>query len=279
MLLQSKTVKRLYAEIVKQIFASRHEVVLLLFHGEPTTRRVGQRVTRDARRLLGGDFLVLPEAEEFLARWLAPKTSFFEQRAELSRPIDLHIDLPEIAQIDEIYFSLEQQSNLFFDIPRDVEVALSQRNVDVIFAVGLGKLVRGRILNAAPYGVLGFHGGDINKYRGRPGRLREWISGEHEVGQTLQLISETVDGGLIASLRTAPISTARSWEEVRYLSQVLMLNGMVSEGLDNVANSNLVVPTSAPVSKYRDGMRFAPAIQCLCKNLSRRYLAQHPSGR
>lgn len=52
-----------------------------------------------------------------------------------------------------------------------------------------------------------------------------------------------------------------------------MLNGMVSEGLDNVANSNLVVPTSAPISKYRDGMRFAPAIKCLLKNLSRRYLA------
>lgn len=166
----------------------------------------------------------------------------------------MRIDLPEIAKIDEIYFSLEQRSDLFFDIPRDVEVALSQRNVDVIFAVGLGKLVRGRILSAAPHGVLGSHGGDINKYCGRPGRLREWINGEPEVGQTLQVISETVDGGLIASLRTAPISTARSWEEVRYLSQVLMLNGMVSEGLDNVANSNLVVPTSAPISKYRDGM-------------------------
>ncbi|MHC1774540.1 MAG: hypothetical protein AB9834_03920 [Lentimicrobium sp.] len=67
---------------------------------------------------------------------------------------------------------------------------------DFILKFGFG-IIRGEILNAAPYGLWSFHHGDEQKYRGIPPAFYEIMHNDHITGSVLQRLTETLDGGII----------------------------------------------------------------------------------
>jgi hypothetical protein len=81
---------------------------------------------------------------------------------------------------------------------------------DVILRFGF-RIIRGEILRIAPYGVWSFHHGDNRKYRGGPAGFWEVANDDPESGATLQVLSETLDGGRVLGRvfrRTHPTSPA-----------------------------------------------------------------------
>ncbi len=67
---------------------------------------------------------------------------------------------------------------------------------DFILKFGFG-ILRGSVLQAAPYGIWSFHHGDEQKYRGIPPAFYEIIFNDPITGSVLQRITETLDGGII----------------------------------------------------------------------------------
>ena len=79
--------------------------------------------------------------------------------------------------------------------PEDVETIRSyQPDFILKFAFGI---IRGEILNCAPYGVWSFHHGDEQKYRGVPPAFHEILYNDAVTASILQRLTETLDGGVI----------------------------------------------------------------------------------
>ena len=79
---------------------------------------------------------------------------------------------------------------------------------DILFRFGF-RILRGRILDLPRYGVWSYHHGDSEKYRGGPPGFWELVNGEPVSGVTLQVLSNTLDGGRVLatlSRRTHPVS-------------------------------------------------------------------------
>ena len=99
------------------------------------------------------------------------------------------------------------------EIPADVAEAVAAE-ADVAVRYGFGFLV-GPILTALEHGVLSFHHGDLREYRGQPMGFWEFVNGDDEVGITVQLIDETLDGGRVAALDRVGIADLHTWEGVK----------------------------------------------------------------
>lgn len=97
------------------------------------------------------------------------------------------------------------------ELPARAVAELEHNDVAVRFGFGV---LKGEALTAPTHGVLGFHHGDLQEYRGRPAGFWELINGETEVGITVQRLSKTLDGGEIAAFDTIDISDTQSWPEV-----------------------------------------------------------------
>lgn len=99
------------------------------------------------------------------------------------------------------------------EIPADVASAVADQ-ADLAIRFGFGFLV-GPMLSAPEYGVLSFHHGDIREYRGQPAGFWEFVNGESSAGITVQQLSETLDAGSIAALRSVDISDLHTWRGIR----------------------------------------------------------------
>lgn len=75
---------------------------------------------------------------------------------------------------------------------------------DVLFLFGFG-LLKGPVLDAPEYGVLGTHGSDIREYRGMGSKMA-FLSGDRSATVTLQRITERIDGGEIVAVSSKSLS-------------------------------------------------------------------------
>jgi len=69
-------------------------------------------------------------------------------------------------------------------------------DVDVLFRFGF-RILRGKILDCAKYGVWSFHHGDNREYRGAPPGFWEIYEKNPVTGSTLQILTESLDGGKV----------------------------------------------------------------------------------
>ncbi|MEO9901716.1 hypothetical protein [Nisaea sp.] len=75
----------------------------------------------------------------------------------------------------------------------DIE-AIQTRNIDVLIRGGSG-ILKGDILTVCPFGVLSFHHGDNDVYRGSPAGFWEVLHREPSTGFVIQKLSTELDGG------------------------------------------------------------------------------------
>ena len=76
---------------------------------------------------------------------------------------------------------------------------IKKYKADICFHSG-GVILKEPVLSAAPFGVLGYHHGDITKYRGGCPAFWELYNKEKEAGVTLQILSDKLDTGDIVLL-------------------------------------------------------------------------------
>ncbi len=81
---------------------------------------------------------------------------------------------------------------------------------DFILKFGFG-IVRGSILQVAPYGIWSYHHGDEQKYRGVPPGFNEILFNDRITGSVLQRLTETLDGGIILRKGYFP-TISHSWK-------------------------------------------------------------------
>jgi len=87
---------------------------------------------------------------------------------------------------------------------------IRDHNPDFILKFGFG-IVRGSVLQAAPYGIWSFHHGDEQKYRGVPPAFNEILFNDRVTGSVLQRLTETLDGGIILRKGYFP-TISHSWK-------------------------------------------------------------------
>ncbi|WP_049971388.1 formyltransferase family protein [Haladaptatus cibarius] len=144
-------------------------------------------------------------------------------------------------------------------LPDDVAEEVGE-NTDAVIRFGFGVL-KGEFLEMPTHGVLSFHRGDLETYRGQPGGLWEFLNDEPTAGITLQRISETLDGGEIIAERTVDISDARTWREIER-RQIAVCEQQLAVGVRRLRDSTFepttpdslgtlyTMPTGVDVVRY-----------------------------
>jgi hypothetical protein len=172
------------------------------------------------------------------------------------------------------YFNVgaEQMCTLPTDVPI-IEIAAEQKGVshyfteaDILkikefrpaFIVRFGyNILRGAILEAAPYGIWSYHHGDERKFRGGPFGFHEIRTKTPVSGVILQKLTSRLDAGQVL-LRREYITVMHSWKEMR--QRLLAANSdMVLQAVKMYIINNEAIPlastTQAPVFKAPGNMR------------------------
>lgn len=87
---------------------------------------------------------------------------------------------------------------------RNLDDVLSY-DVDIIFSIGFGKILKKDILCLPKYGVINAHPAPLPKYRGRYPTLHAILNGEKEHGVTFHYMDEDIDTGDIILQKKFPI--------------------------------------------------------------------------
>ena len=144
------------------------------------------------------------------------------------------------------------------------------------------RILRGRALSIAKYGVWSYHHGDNRVNRGGPAGLWEVLEAHPTTGSVLQVLSESLDGGRVLSRswsRTVPYSAGRNREQF-YAQSLPMLAAQVSAvalGLDNVEGE-----TPGEVAAYSRPLYTAPRggqMLRMAMGVAGRYVANQVRGR
>lgn len=100
--------------------------------------------------------------------------------------------------------------------PEDAINEIKKFQPDIILRFGF-RILRGNILKLAPHGILSLHHGDTAKYRGGPPAFWEVVEKHPTTGVTLQVLTETLDAGVIidkAFIRTDTTSFIRNQQKL-----------------------------------------------------------------
>jgi methionyl-tRNA formyltransferase len=72
----------------------------------------------------------------------------------------------------------------------------------------------GEALTAPTFGVISYHHGNLEEYRGRPAAFWEMYHGKKSVGITIQRLTDSLDGGDIVAETTVNIEPYCRWRSV-----------------------------------------------------------------
>jgi folate-dependent phosphoribosylglycinamide formyltransferase PurN len=98
-------------------------------------------------------------------------------------------------------------------LPAEPVAALADE-ATLCIRLGFGFIV-GSVLSAFEHGVLSYHHGDLREYRGQPMGFWEFVEGTERAGVTVQLLTDELDAGRVAALKTVSIADCRTWGAVK----------------------------------------------------------------
>lgn len=136
-------------------------------------------------------------------------------------------------------FSAENKGN-WQSIPKDVSIWLESHPPDVVLKFGMNLLSDPHDL-PSKFGVLSFHHGNPDKFRGRPAGFYEILTNEQEIGVIVQRLTNSLDGGDIVSSGAFKIyrhSYKRSLENAYGGGRYLLLKAL--SNLDQSQTSELL---------------------------------------
>ncbi len=113
-------------------------------------------------------------------------------------------------------------------LPPDVVDVVYKSNIDGILKFGMGLLADPEDLDLK-YGVLSFHHGNPEKYRGRPAGFYELRHNRPSIGIIIQRISNKLDGGEVMAIAHARIydySYFKTLQNAYAISEQVLLRGL-----------------------------------------------------
>ncbi|WP_246988376.1 formyltransferase family protein [Halorientalis marina] len=137
------------------------------------------------------------------------KNSLFGSSRQPPRPLD---ELDCVKDTKQEQCDIIPQEGLGIELPEKVVQQFEEIDVGIHMGVGI---LKGEILTAPEYGILGFHHGDIRQYRGSSAGFWEFLHGEEEMGITLQRLQPELDAGEIVVFESVDISDACTLGEIR----------------------------------------------------------------
>lgn len=121
----------------------------------------------------------------------------------------------------------------------DIELIKSYK-AELIIRFGFG-ILSGEILNSAKFGILSYHHGDPENYRGGPPAFWEMLHGKKEAGIIIQLLSEKLDAGKILvkeKFKLSPHSYSESVDHLFFNSALLINKAIYQLKNENFINLN-----------------------------------------
>jgi hypothetical protein len=241
LLLNSFTVSRWIHDVIRDLRASDiAEVVLVVLREEKAPEAkpaFWRRVLRGRSRIL---YTLYTKLDNFLFR--AEPDPF--TRTDI-QPL-VH-DLPTL-RVTPI---TTRHSDYFSDA--DIE-AISAYDLDVAVVLGRFRILRGRVLKIARYGVWSYHHGDNLVKRGTPAGFWEVMEGTAVTGSILQILTEELDGGRViyrSYSRTDRHSVVRNrrryyWKSAAFLLR--KLRDLHSQGPDALQEGSATHADPVPYS-------------------------------
>lgn len=208
---------------------------------------------------------------EFSKNLLAPLQSRLAYDPKVSTPLS-EVDYLSKAEWKEC--ELESVSDNCYEVPSDtVEYIRDNCDVVVQFAVGI---LKGDILTAPEYGVLGYHLGDIREYRGSYVTLWMFLDNVQYAGVTLQQLTPELDAGRVISIKEADLTGVRSWPETRERLYATA-EGMMAEGIKKLSDSNFN-PETLPEEElgplyHSSDINIKTKIRLLTSTLRRKFIS------
>jgi hypothetical protein len=201
--------------------------------------RPDPRFTARVSRLVGSEKLL----------WKAFNDGYVARRARAFRPVDLSEPLAGVPARPCRVSVRGKFSEIFDDADVD---AIESYQLDFVLRFAFG-IVRGRILDAARYGIWSFHHDDEARYRGGPPSFWEIHDGDAVTGVMLQRLTERLDAGVVLEkghVRTNGASYARNTDASHFVGAAFpakvckdILSG-ITDALDA-----LPVASEAPVRR------------------------------
>lgn len=150
-----------------------------------------------------------------------------------------------------IYSEAERAGKFGTRIPKSTIERIRSEDIDLILRHGFG-ILKGTILNCVPYGVLSFHGGDIEKYRGGGARIQAYVNNEAYIYIVAQKLNEKLDAGQIVLKTPVYIENLKSYKEVDDKINETIVR-MISESIRrmNTPNFELYTPDFSNSKYYK----------------------------
>jgi methionyl-tRNA formyltransferase len=151
-----------------------------------------------------------------------------------------------------------------------IETVSAKSDVAVHLRVGI---LKGEILNAPTRGVIGYHHGDLRKYRGAGYGFWEFMNDEDTAGVTLQILTDDLDAGKILHFKEVDISSATSFKETRRMLLEASVP-MLAEGIQKLRDPEFV-PEDVPEAElgkmyYSSDMTYRVKFRYLAKHFRRK---------
>lgn len=177
---------------------------------ERMTEEFGARVTLVVRAFGEGEGGSSAEGSSAAVGPVDRAKRYLTRDSKVRRPLSSY---EYLMKADWMGCHLRRHNDGGMELPDEaVDKIAAETDVVVQFAVGI---LKGRVLTAPEYGVLGYHLADVHEYRGANVTLWMFLDGVDEAGVTLQQLTPELDGGRIVAIEPTDLSGARSWREVR----------------------------------------------------------------
>lgn len=134
---------------------------------------------------------------------------------------------------------------------------------DVVYHSG-GMILKPIILEAPRIGVVGYHHGDIRKYRGPFQCFWELYNGEKEIGITLQILKPVLDTGPVLLIENYPIPEGIKLKELQRISNWESVR-LGAEAIARLKDSSFKPIEDYPLGVYRSYPGFFQVMQLAIK--------------
>lgn len=240
LLVNSFTVSRWIHDVVRDVRASGVAEVVLVIKREETSApkpALLRRILRSRSRVLYTFYTKLDNL-------------IFRAEPDPFTPTNIQ-PLVHDCPVLPVTPTMTRHSDYFTDA--DIE-AISAYDLDVVALLGRFRILRGRVLGVARYGLWSFHHGDNLVKRGTPAGFWEVMEGAPVTGSILQILTEELDGGRViyrSYSRTDARSVVRNrrkyyWKSAAFLLR--KLRDLYQEGPDALRDDSGAAVHPVPYS-------------------------------
>jgi hypothetical protein len=140
----------------------------------------------------------------------------------LTLPQTSQVPLPAELRIRQRIDFEAQHDGLWQSLPAAVLRQIDEAELSAIIKFGMGLL---RVPDELPCPILSYHHGDPRQFRGRPAGFYEILTGERRMGQVVQILSNTLDGGTVVAFAETAVRahSYRATMEEAYRCSPLLL--------------------------------------------------------